>query len=266
MPIADISEVLLDLGLSAEVTDEERAIANGAIYRAEGAVRRYLKYSPVQQERTEFYPARDYGYTARQGVWEVEGSQAVMRQMADAATAELQVRYIPIRSVAHLYIDYSGRSGAMAGAFAAETEKVEGTDFWPNYDGEDDEGNPICRDGLIRSVGAWPTSPGTVKIVYTAGYSPEEFRGQGDAVDATPIWSAIIDEAVRRAKKVMVTKKSTGAGWIAGALTGERLGDYSYTVNPAEMQHLLGSVTDLLSGTKEKLYDFVNLGWCLSGG
>lgn len=266
MPIVDISEVLLDLGLSAEATDEERAIANAAIYRAEGAVRRYLKYSPVLGERTEFYSASSRNPQRGPGVWEVEGDQAILRRLSEAATSELQVRYIPIRSVAHLYVDYDGRGGSRVGAFGAATEKTEGTDFWPNFDGEDDDGNAICRDGLIRSAGSWSTSPGTVKIVYTAGYSAEEFRGQKDMVDATPIWSAIVEEAVRRMKKVMVTKKTTGVGWVAGALTGERLGDYSYTVNPAEMQHLLGSVTDLLPSTKEKLCDFVNVGWCLTGG
>ena len=111
MPIADISEVLLELGLSASVTDEERAIAAAAMTRAEGAVRRYLRYDPVQRSRMEFYPQMDTNYLPLPFAWESEGDQAVQRFEARAATRQLQLQHVPVRSVTTLHVDYDARSG-----------------------------------------------------------------------------------------------------------------------------------------------------------
>ena len=122
--IVDPSEVLLELGMSGTVTEEERAIATVAIQRAEGAVRRHLRYDPTQQSRTEFYPQSDYGQTTRIGVWETSGDQAVLRRLSEASTNALLIRHIPIRASTAmvLYIDYDGRSGAASGAFAASSQ------------------------------------------------------------------------------------------------------------------------------------------------
>ena len=142
--VVDVSEVLLEVGLSSSVTDEERAIVNTAITRAEGAVKRYLQYDPVQRLRTEFYPQRDFVYTARTALWESEGDLAVLNYEADIATNELQVQHLPIRDTPaiDLRIDFSGRSGT-SGGFGTSSVKTEGTDFWPNYDGQDSSGNGI---------------------------------------------------------------------------------------------------------------------------
>ena len=264
--IVDISEVLLILGLSASATDEERAVASLAITRAEGAVRRHLLYDPVQRSRVEFYPMVDYNYQATVAVWESEGSQAILRRRARASTNELQVQHIPVRDdpAIDLRIDYDARSGTRDGSFALETLKVEGSDFWPNYDGHDSSGNALCRDGLMRSIGRWPTSPGSVRIVYTAGYTPEELRGQDASVDASPIWDAVLEEAVRRTRKAFIEMKQ-GTGWMAGPLTSEKLGDYAYTISTPAANQLFGGLWDLLPESREKLSEFINMGWALGG-
>lgn len=261
--IIDISEVLLELGLSSSVTDEERAIANVSLSKAEGAIKRHLRYDPVQRERTEYYPQRDYDYQAAGAVWEVEGGQAVLRQVAGAATSELQIRHVPIRSVSDLRIDYDGRSGTSAGAFAAETTKTLGVDFWPNNDGRDSDGNEVCRDGILRSIGSWPTSPGSVRITYTAGYTAAELHGQDTIIDASPIAEAVMDEALRRARKIFLLKKKAAVGFVAGAFTSERLGDYSYSGEGSAASRLFSGGMDLLPETVQKLADFVNWGWDL---
>lgn len=255
--LIDISEVLLQIGLSSSATDEERAIVQQAIVGAEGAVQRHLRYDPLRMERTEFYPRQDLSSSNR-GVWEANDTEAYFRQVAEAATCELQLQCIPVRSVAHLYVDYDGRSGTRAGAFDATTEKTEGSDFWANYDMLDSSGAKLCRDGILRSEGTWPTTAGSVKVVYTAGYSLKEIHGQDSVVDASPIMEVVIDEAVRRAKKVLAMMKST-TGWAAGAKTSESLGEYSYSVDG-------GSLTQLTSGGSltpsnlSRLAEFVNWG------
>ncbi len=262
--IADISEVLLELGLSSSATDEERAIANSAITRAEAAIRRHIFYDPVERTRTEYYPQSENMIRSRGVVWETEGDQAFLRQVANASAGELQIQNIPIRSITQLFVDFDGRAGTRATSFAASTLKVEGTDYWPNNDGFDSSDANICRDGIIRSGGLWPTTPGTVKIVYVAGYTAAELHGQDNIVDAMPILDAVIDEAVRRTKKAFLNMKKTGAGWTAGPFTSETLGDYRYQIDSTLSARLFGSSFDITSESKEKISSFVNFGWALS--
>lgn len=236
-------------------------MANVAITRAEGAVGRHLGYDPVRLERTEYYPQLDAGYRGYMTVLEAEETRAVFRRLREDAPSELQLQHIPIRSIASLAVDYDGRSGSVAGAFGAATVQVEGEEWWPNYDGADSGGNRICRDGVLRSLGTWPTTPGTVRVVYTAGYTAAELHGQDTVVDASPIMGAVIDEAARRVKKAMVWAKSSVGGFHAGPFTSEKLGDYSYTIDASLASKMFGGLWDLMPETTQQLETFVNWGW-----
>jgi len=257
--IVDISEVILELGLSSSITEEERAVIYSSITRAEGSVKRFLCYDPIRLTRTEYYPQQT-SFHSGYAVWETDEIKAYMRHISNASTNELQVKHIPIRSITGLYIDYDGRSGAKSGAFAVSTLKTEGTDFWPNYDGLDSSNNKICRDGIIKSVGAWPTESGSVKITYIAGYTDAELHGQDNIVDASPIATAVIDEAVIRAKKALMWQKKNGIGFIPGVVTGEKMGDYSYTIDTAMAQKLFGGQWDLSGSSVMLLQPFVHWG------
>ena len=259
--VADIAEVLLELGLSASATDEERAITNTSLDRAEAAVRRYIGYDPVQASRTEYYPQATLRSARREGVWEVSSDQAVLRQISEASTDELQLQHIPVRSITSLFIDYDGRAGTQTGAFAAETEKTEGTDFWPNYTLNDSGGNSVCMDGIIRSTGLWPVTAGTVMIIYTSGYSDAELHGQDTVIDASPILEAVVSTAIRRARRIFARMKHAH-GFIAGTIKAERLGDYSYAVDEASAKDLTGG-GDLTPDVKEQLSNYINYGWQL---
>lgn len=261
--IVDASEVLLELGLTSSPTDVERAVVNEAIRKAEGAVKRHLRYDPKQSSRTQFYPTMGVGAAISPSVWEVNDTQAYERSLNQASTTELQVRGLPIRSnpAIVLYIDYDGRSGARSGAFAASTQKTEGVDFWPNYELVDSNGYKVCLDGILKSQGLWPVETGSVKIVYTAGYSAAELHGQDTVIDASPIMDAVVDEAVRRATKAFTRAKKSLVGFAAGPITSESLGDYSYSVDGASLAKLVGASMDIMPETAEKLAEYVNLGW-----
>lgn len=264
--VADIADVLLQLGLSVSCTDEERVLANVSLTRAEGSVRRHLKYDPVSASRTEYYPQQSVGTLNAEGVWEADENNAFMRQLSEAATSILLVQHVPIRSVPaiDLRIDYGARSGTVAGSFAVAALKIEGTDYWPNYDSLDSAGNKVCRDGIIRSFGRWPTEAGSVCIIYTAGYTAAELRGQDMTIDASPIFEAVVDEAVRRFKKALQNKK-TVVGFLAGPIVSENIGEYSYSIDSSAAARLFGSVWDVLPETVQKLHDFVQLGVLLGG-
>lgn len=258
--IVDPASVLLELGLHASATEQERALVATSIASAEASIIQYLRYDPVKQSRTEFYPRQDYDYQTAGHVWEATSLVAYQRHVAQAVTQELQMKHMPIRSVASLFIDYDGKSGAKSGSFPSESEKAEGVDFWPNYDGLDSDENKLCHDGILRSVGMWPTSPGTVKVTYTAGYSNEELNGQDTVINAGPIAAAVISEAVRRVNKAFaLMKKNTG--FTPGAFTSEKLGDYSYSMDSASIQSHLALGNSMAPETQALLEDFVNRGW-----
>ncbi len=260
--VVDISEVLLQLGLSSSATDEERAVCTLALRMAEGEVRRHLRYDPLKAERTEFYPQRSFQQQFSGGVWEVMEQRAVLRTVSEAATNELQLRHLPLRGspVVSVRVDYDGRSGTPSASFPAESLKSIGTDYWPNYDGFDASSVAVCRDGILRTIGLWPTQPGSVKVVYTAGFTTDELRGSDPLVDGTPVWEACLIEAVRRARRALAQKKGS-AGWLAGPLTSENLGDYSYSADGASIARLFGGALE--EESREKLSPFVNYGWDL---
>lgn len=262
--IVDDSEVILELGLAGSITETERAIVSQCITKAEGAVQRHLKYNPLQSTHTEYYPQMDFTLQSRSSVWEVTSTDAYLRRLTEAASDELQLKHIPIRSITSLNVDYDGRAGAKSGAFGAGTAYTQGTDFWANYDSHDSSNNKVCRDGILRSEGRWPSIAGSVKIVYIAGYSLAELHGQDAVIDASPIVEAIIDEAVRRVKKIYSRMKRTGAGLAAGPFTSESLGDYSYSIDASIQAKLVGTSFDILPETEIKLQDFVNYGWSLA--
>jgi hypothetical protein len=258
--ILDISEALLVLGLSGSVSEEERGIVQESIRGAEGSIKRFLRYDPTQRTRTEYYPQSDFARGSREVVWEVEGTTAVQRRLSEASTDELQLKHIPIRSISDLRIDYDGRHGQASGAFGSDSQKTEGVDFWASYDGWDSADADMCRDGILRSFGLWPITPGSVRVTYTAGYTEDELRGEDTVVDASPIWEAILDETVRRVRKRYASMKTT-RGFLAGVIQSENLGDYSYSLGGgggSGSEKLFGS--DMSTETREKLTDFVNVG------
>lgn len=260
MAIITAAQVEAELGL--DPGDYSTVISN-AIIKATGAVKRYLRYDPEQKSHTEFYPMQDFDYLGRASVWEVEGSEAVLRRMTEVAVDELQLRHLPIRggTAPTVSVDYDGRSGTSSGAFA--TSQTEGTDFWANYDLHDSSSNRVCSDGILRAVGSWPTTPGSVKVVYTAGYSASELAGSDSVIDASPIWDAVLTEAIRRVR-VTLTLQKTAVGVLAGPLKGERLGDYNYQVDTEYIKKVGTGSADLLPETRMALNDYVNWGWMLA--
>lgn len=264
MSIADISEILLLLGLSGTVTEEERAIAQESLRYATGGVIRHLKYDPVQKVHTNYFPQMDFSLRRDRAIWEADDNNAFLRRLAEAATNELQVQHIPIRetdengnNLIDLRIDFDGRSGTRTGSFGVDKKQIEGDDFWPNYDAQDSNGIRICRDGIIRAEGRWPAVANSVKIVYVGGYTPSELHGQDSLTDASPILDAVLDEAVRRFLKAFSRQKTAAAGFT-GPFKSERLGDYKYDIDTDISAKLIGGSFDILPETASKLMDFVN--------
>lgn len=264
--IVDVSEVMLECGLgSASPSDEERALAEIAIQRAEGQVIEFLQYDPVQLERTEYYPMAASVPTGGLGTWEVNDHVAYVRHLTEADTSELYLRHLPIRGISALHVDYDGRSGTKSQAFGDGTSKQIGTDYWANFDGHDSSGQKLCRDGILHSIGLWPAEPGSIKVVYTAGYTADELRGRDSHVHATPIWETVLIEAAKKLKRAMLVKKSDSIGWVAGPLTWEQIGNYNYRTDASAVAALFGKAVDLDYDAQRRLGPFVNMAYSIAG-
>ena len=249
--------------LLGETGSDNDTIITLSIRRAEGAIRRYLRYDPVLASRTEFYPQTDSRVGGGNLIIEATATHAVFTTPESTRGTELQVQHLPIRGnpAVQLFVDYNAKAGTSVGSFPSDTEKVEGVDFWANYDSLDSDGYRVCRDGILRSHGLWPTEPGSVKLIYTAGYSALELQGQDATIDASPIWDTALEECVQRCKRALVNKKSSTLGYIAGPLLSEELGDYSYRVSDSIAQSLFGVKTyDLLPESMDRMESFVNYG------
>jgi len=253
-PIADMSEMLLLLGLDDSATTRQRALAQLCIRRAEAAVRSCIGYDPVRTSRTEFYPQGDMSRSGRTAIWEVDDTSAYIRQLSEASTDELQLKHLPLREITHLYIDYDGRGGQRTGSFAAGTEKVLGQDFWMSADGLDSDGDLYSLDGILRSHGRWPDIAGSVKVVYEAGYSDNELHGNDDVLDASAILESVTDEATRRFHKALSRAKRRLAGF-SGPVTSESLGDYSYSADSAMLSALVGTNLNVAADVQIRLQE-----------
>ena len=183
---------------------------------------------------------------------DVVGSRAVFLRTA-GRTDLLQVRGLPLRSIEDLRVDYDGRFGQRTGSFDSSTVWTEGDDFWWEVTGTDSAGQPYGLSGVLRAAGSWPSVPGSVKVVYWAGYKEAELSGTDSVLDASAIRRTAVREAARRARRIFSTSKGAPA-----PLVSERLGEYSYQVEASLARTVLGEQGALTPESQQALEQFVN--------
>ena len=158
---------------------EELAVLSSIHASAESEVKKYLGYDPEQRERTEYYPRHIAagGPGIPNAVWETNaaGSRAVRSSVASLGRS-LQLSHIPVRSVTEVRVDLQGKHGGPATAFGDDTVWTENVDYWLEI-----EEAELCMGGMLLSNRGWPIEPGTVKVTYRAGFSPDEFNGKATA-------------------------------------------------------------------------------------
>ncbi len=162
---------------------------------------------------------------------------------------QIILRKIPVSSITTVHLDHEGNFGFSSGAFDSTTLLTSGEDYALDLDGSWNS-LPVSFSGILYRVSSfWPlntrayvpnnitletvSSPGNIKVVYTAGYNP-------------------IPQDLQYAVCTLVSfMKVTGP--LGGfPLEGERLGDYSYRIfHPLrvtlETKPELGSTRQLLS-------------------
>lgn len=266
--ILAVSDLYPYLNITADdVTTAQTTLLTEAINYAEGAIRAILRYDPMMGVRTEYYPNLDLTASFGPAIWEATDNVAYVRRLSEESSDALQVAGLPVRqtddqgnNAIDLRIDYDGKAGTTSGAFGSSTQQTEGVDFWPNYDQHDSGARQVCNDGIIRSEGRWPARAGSVKIVYVSGYTAAELAGTDTVIDASPIKQAVLTEALRYFHQAWSLRATDKRKWGAGPLTGERMGDYSYTTDQMLARQLLSSSDKVSAKTYALLEKFINYG------
>jgi len=262
------------LGLLSSITDEERAVLTLLLPAVQNRIVKHIGYDPEQRSATEYYPRADPagGYTRVDVGWGVDSShrRAEMYYRGGGAPQypTLQLARLPVREITDLRIDYDGKFGRGTNSFATASQKTRGTDYWEEFD----ESN-VCMSGCVFGSSAWPTEPGTVRVTYRAGYSPDELAGRAEtdatAADGTITTARLDGSGIKRAFLVQITKamqtwanlkKSARVGYVPGAKQSETLGSYSYSLGGSGGADIAGLTVALCGEAIDELEPYVHWG------
>lgn len=180
------------------------------------AVRRYCRWPIVQTKMTSFLPLNPtaIGYhvpTAEvgYGIWTTTGSRN-----------RLQLPAIHVTILESISEDYGAKAGSNVSDFQATSLLVAGSDYFL----EKDSGSTYSESGGVIRVGQnWSSIPGTIKVVFVAGFSESELSGE---------FNSIRYALIRECAKAWIARQrenalASSAGSDALILSSEKLGDYS---------------------------------------
>lgn len=276
------SDLRYALGLE-NPTDMDKGRLLMARQIADSIVAAHIGYDPQQRVAVEYYPKYATTPSATQGggstgTWDTNGIRAIFRP-DESGLAELQLARLPVRSITSIFEDTDGRFGQQAGAFGPETLIQPGQDYWIEWS-QDGYG----ESGLLHRVGRWLPEPGSIKITYRAGFSRTELDGQATApsvsddgeittagVNAYSIKHAANLIALKAFKTFKVQGFQRVAGFVAGVITSEKLGDYSYQIGSgggagSGGAGLTSMQVDIPPESAMALQPYVNYGIMLGGG
>ncbi|HVC95890.1 MAG TPA: hypothetical protein VND64_19525 [Pirellulales bacterium] len=245
MSICTTSDVTTYLGLAAM-----NALATLVQTLAEQHVKDHIGTQEIEQQSwTEYYPL-DNAQVQQPGDTQYVVDSAYQRAIPGFILSPnvIQLRQLAARQITSVNEDASGYFGQMAGSFGAGTLLTSGSDYFlkteqPALAG----GLPISWSGhLVRRSFWFPAIAGSVKVVYTAGFTAGELAGR---------WSVFKTACLETIGDLYLRAKALAGGQKAD-MAGEAIGggvSMSYFQN-----HLSGlSVPDRVA---EMLQPFVNYG------
>lgn len=208
MPAATQQMILDALGLSSMNSQAQRAWD-----WSERAVCNYLRWGWIcEQSVTEYLPLTQQSPLINDPYYVVDSGyqRAVPANYYDSNI--LQLRHVPVRSVAELIEDWTGFFGQMSGSFPSSGTLHQGPDFFLK-----NEEDGLCWSGqLVRRSFWFPNVPGSIKVTYTAGFTDAELQAQylcfGEAVSIAAQYRYLRMKAVSLGQFPDVASESLGGG------------------------------------------------------
>lgn len=215
----------------------------------EKAVRNFVGWDLEQAEYTRYYPKTEKGgaddvFVGGFGVVSGTGGRTQKLQLDHkyALLADLEVR------------EHSGANFGQTHVFDDDDLLTLGTQYIL-----------VCDDGVVSKTGHvtrlaayWPKGAGSVQVVYTAGFTPEEFEGRSGSTDASEIRYAVLDELQRAYQEARNYQQSSSRATVGGPIMSESVPGYSYTLAllPSAATALFGRIRPLSLQTMHRLQKF----------
>lgn len=175
-PILDMqADVTPFFGVSIDDNAQEYALLDQLRKYVEMAARKFVRHGIAQATYTEFQrktdiATRDMGNAS----WELIGSKVYNTTYESYQGEYLQLDNVFARSITTLHEDSNARFGAGSGDFGASTLLTNGTDYHLELDS-----STMSRSGRVVRIGrSWSSRPGTIKIVYVAGFTAAELNDE----------------------------------------------------------------------------------------
>ena len=179
------------------------------------AIARYCRWNLVEKTLTSYLPLNPVavGYhvpTAEVGY----GFGAVT-----SGRNRLQLPAMHVKSLTTIHEDQGAKAGFNAEDFPSTTLLTAGDDYFL----EKDSGSTYSESGGVIRVGYnWSSVPGTIKVVFVAGFSESELAGEQNALRYATIREAARAWIARQRENSLVS--SVGSDSLV--VSRERLGDY----------------------------------------
>jgi hypothetical protein len=233
MAIVTAAECAIALGIDASDTTLLLIMAG-----AEHAVVNFLRYDPSKTSNTEYYPINTERSANSENVAYVDSINGRANLYTEGGVSGdiLVLRNKPVWNDATLEVreQFGAYAEQTASSFGSSTILTKGTDYWLDVDASDE----VSLSGILYRLGGnWPTEPGSIKVTYNGGYSTTDLAGSTDRKVAD-IKLAVIQSVVWNYKQVVLNANQGLAGMVAGPITSEKIGPYSYktggglTANP----------------------------------
>ena len=179
------------------------------------AIARYCRWNLVEKTLTSYLPLNPVavGYhvpTAEVGY----GFGAVT-----SGRNRLQLPAMHVKSLTTIHEDQGAKAGFNAEDFPSTTLLTAGDDYFL----EKDSGSTYSESGGVIRVGCnWSSVPGTIKVVFVAGFSESELSGEFNGIRYATIKECAKAWIARQRENALVSS----AGSDALILSREKLGDY----------------------------------------
>jgi len=262
MTILTAAEAQVALNLAGP-SDMQLGLIEMLLPQIDAAIARVIQYDPTfQADVVEWYPSVELmSAGAFEGVWDTNRNNAYFQTFARANI--LHLRRIPVRAVSEVKVDWIGGHGQKPNTFGDNTIWTVGSQWYQDLIAA---GNNAT--GHLFSIAGWPREPGSVKVTYSAGYSPDELRGRATVgavdgavpLDASPIFKAALLTLVKSFKTFVANANQARVGMAAGPLSSERLGAYSYTIDSTLISRMSGMQISVPPEALEDLQPFIHYG------
>lgn len=243
--IVTLGDAMSYLGMGDSATDAVVGQLQSLKRKAEAAVRKFLRCNVVRNTYTHYLPKASAFDLVHSGPRLSEDGWGVKRQYLGPV---IYLPQYPIRSITSLYEDTGGRFGQKSGQFTSDSLLTEGDDYMWTI-----EATGFGRTGVVQRIGAyWPSTPGSIKVTYLAGWTKHELHGDTDEEEKD---GSLIQMGVLKTIAEYWSDKKQAEGGVDGApgpIKSESLADYSVTYDTSHS----GAGVELPEDVKVELRPF----------